>query len=110
MNRLLEDHDDTHDSANPLLFCQWKADYPDYLVGTKGAKYPYGANRWGGREENRDSYSAGPSDRLLRLTKTGVSGAAGAELRPPFGAVLEVPIDEGLSLTCRFASYIDDVL
>jgi hypothetical protein len=37
---------DTHDSGNPLLFCQWKSDHPDYLVGTKGVKYPYGANRW----------------------------------------------------------------
>ena len=37
---------DTHDSGNPLLFCQWKADHPEYLVGTKDVKYPYGANRW----------------------------------------------------------------
>ena len=54
--------------------------------------------------------SAGPSDRLLLLTKTGVSGAAGTKLRPSFGPVVEVPIDKGFSLTCRFASYIDDVL
>jgi len=37
---------DTHDSGNPLLFCQWKQDHPEYLVGTKKVKYPYGANRW----------------------------------------------------------------
>ncbi len=37
---------DTHDSGNSLLFCQWKQDHPDYLVGTKGKRLPYGANRW----------------------------------------------------------------
>ena len=37
---------DTHDSGNPLLFCQWKQDHPEYLVGTKGKRLSYGANRW----------------------------------------------------------------
>ena len=37
---------DTHDSGNPDLFCQWKRDHPEYLVGKKGTKYPYGCNRW----------------------------------------------------------------
>ena len=37
---------DTHDSGNPQLFCQWKQDHPDYLVGAKGKRLPYGANRW----------------------------------------------------------------
>jgi len=37
---------DTHDSGNPLLFCQWKQDHPEYLVGTKQVKTRYGANRW----------------------------------------------------------------
>jgi hypothetical protein len=37
---------DTHDSGNPLLFCQWKKEHPEYLVGTKQVKTPYGANRW----------------------------------------------------------------
>lgn len=49
---------DTHDSGNPALFCQWKADHPEYLVGTKGVKYPYGCNRWSsvdyGRAEVRE--------------------------------------------------------
>ena len=37
---------DTHDSGNPVLFCKWKQDHPDYLVGKRGEKFPYGANRW----------------------------------------------------------------
>ena len=37
---------DTHDSGNDLLFCQWKRDHPDYLVGTKDKRLAYGANRW----------------------------------------------------------------
>lgn len=37
---------DTHDSGNPLLFCQWKKDHPDYLVGTKKVRTSYGARRW----------------------------------------------------------------
>ena len=37
---------DTHDSGNPLLFCNWKREHPEYLVGTKGKRLPYGANRW----------------------------------------------------------------
>ena len=37
---------DTHDSGRPDLFCQWKQDHPDYLVGVKGTKLPYGCNRW----------------------------------------------------------------
>jgi len=37
---------DTHDSSNPSLFCKWKADHPEYLVGQKEQKYPYGCNRW----------------------------------------------------------------
>jgi len=37
---------DTHDSGNPELLCQWKRDHPEYLVGEKGTRYPYGAKRW----------------------------------------------------------------
>jgi hypothetical protein len=37
---------DTHDSGNPLLFCKWKQEHPEYLVGKKQTRYPYGANRW----------------------------------------------------------------
>lgn len=37
---------DTHDSYTPELFCQWKKDHPEYLVGEKGKKLPYGCQRW----------------------------------------------------------------
>jgi len=37
---------DTHDSADPHLFCQWKKDHPELLMGTKEDKFPYGGRRW----------------------------------------------------------------
>ncbi len=37
---------DTHDSADDALLCQWKRDHPDYLMGKKGDKLPYGGHRW----------------------------------------------------------------
>ncbi|MBN2211378.1 MAG: hypothetical protein JW709_08285 [Sedimentisphaerales bacterium] len=37
---------DSHDSGAPENMSQWKRDNPDYLVGVKGRRYPYGANRW----------------------------------------------------------------
>jgi hypothetical protein len=37
---------DTHDSGDPALFCQWKQEHPEYLAGKKGWKYLYGCNRW----------------------------------------------------------------
>ncbi|MBN1341598.1 MAG: family 10 glycosylhydrolase [Phycisphaerae bacterium] len=37
---------DTHDSGRPELLCKWKRDHPEYLVGVKTKKYPYGCNRW----------------------------------------------------------------
>lgn len=37
---------DTHDSSNPNLFCKWKEEHPEYLVGQKDKKLPYGCNRW----------------------------------------------------------------
>ncbi|MFP4502529.1 MAG: twin-arginine translocation signal domain-containing protein [Candidatus Hydrogenedentota bacterium] len=39
---------DTHDSGNPDLLCQWKRDHPEYLVGKKDTPVPYlfGCNRW----------------------------------------------------------------
>jgi hypothetical protein len=39
---------DTHDSGKNRddLFCNWKREHPDYLVGKRGDKFPYGANRW----------------------------------------------------------------
>jgi hypothetical protein len=39
---------DTHDSSkqNRHLFCKWKEEHPEYLVGKEGIKYPYGNNRW----------------------------------------------------------------
>jgi len=37
---------DTHDSGTDHLLCQWKKDHPDYMVGKKGEKLPYGCNRW----------------------------------------------------------------
>jgi len=49
---------DTHDSGRPELLCKWKRDHPEYLVGRKGFKLPYGCNRWSsvdyGRAEVRD--------------------------------------------------------
>lgn len=39
---------DSHDSGlnRDDLFTQWKRDHPEYLVGKKDDKFPYGANRW----------------------------------------------------------------
>jgi hypothetical protein len=37
---------DTHDSADEALLCQWKKDHPQYLMGTKADKFPYGGRRW----------------------------------------------------------------
>jgi len=37
---------DTHDSGRPELFCKWKQDHPEYLVGEKGRKFRYGCGRW----------------------------------------------------------------
>lgn len=37
---------DTHDSGDGKIMCQWKRDHPEYLVGEKGKKLPYGCNRW----------------------------------------------------------------
>ena len=37
---------DTHDSADDALLCQWKQDHPDYLMGRKGQKFAHGGGRW----------------------------------------------------------------
>jgi hypothetical protein len=39
---------DTHDSGKNRddLFCNWKREHPEYLVGKREDKFPYGANRW----------------------------------------------------------------
>jgi hypothetical protein len=39
---------DTHDSGKNRdeLFCNWKREHPEYLVGKRGDKFPYGNNRW----------------------------------------------------------------
>lgn len=37
---------DTHDSGDNALLCQWKQDHPDYLMGTKDDRFPYGGKRW----------------------------------------------------------------
>jgi hypothetical protein len=37
---------DTHDSGSSVPLCEWKKAHPEYLVGKKGDKFPYGNNRW----------------------------------------------------------------
>lgn len=37
---------DTHDSGDNALLCQWKQDHPDWLMGKKGQKFPHGGGRW----------------------------------------------------------------
>ncbi|MCC6695994.1 MAG: family 10 glycosylhydrolase [Candidatus Hydrogenedentes bacterium] len=37
---------DTHDSADDALLCQWKQAHPEYLMGKKGEKFPHGGGRW----------------------------------------------------------------
>ncbi|UCH35685.1 MAG: family 10 glycosylhydrolase [Armatimonadota bacterium] len=37
---------DTHDSGDAALFAEWKTAHPDYLMGKKGDKFPYGGGRW----------------------------------------------------------------
>jgi hypothetical protein len=37
---------DTHDSGDGALLCQWKKDHPEYLMGKKGEKFAAGGGRW----------------------------------------------------------------
>jgi len=37
---------DTHDSGDQALLCQWKQAHPEYLMGRKGDKFPHGGGRW----------------------------------------------------------------
>jgi len=37
---------DTHDSGDAALLCQWKQDHPEYLMGKKGDKFVAGGRRW----------------------------------------------------------------
>jgi len=37
---------DTHDSADGALLCQWKQEHPEYMMGEKGEKFPHGGGRW----------------------------------------------------------------
>jgi hypothetical protein len=37
---------DTHDSGDAALLAEWKKAHPEYLMGKKGDKFPYGAGRW----------------------------------------------------------------
>jgi hypothetical protein len=37
---------DTHDSGDKALLCQWKQAHPEYLMGKKGDKFPHGGGRW----------------------------------------------------------------
>lgn len=37
---------DTHDSGDKALLCQWKQDHPEYLMGNKSDKFPHGGGRW----------------------------------------------------------------
>ena len=37
---------DTHDAADEALFCRWKQEHPDCLMGKKTDSFPYGNNRW----------------------------------------------------------------
>jgi len=37
---------DTHDSGDNALLCQWKQEHPEYLMGKKGDKFPHGGRRW----------------------------------------------------------------
>jgi hypothetical protein len=37
---------DTHDSADATLLCQWKKEHPEYLMGTKQDGFRYGGGRW----------------------------------------------------------------
>ncbi|HPO15935.1 MAG TPA: family 10 glycosylhydrolase [Candidatus Hydrogenedentes bacterium] len=37
---------DTHDSGDDSLLCQWKQAHPEYLMGTRASKYKHGGGRW----------------------------------------------------------------
>ncbi|MCX6993444.1 MAG: family 10 glycosylhydrolase [Kiritimatiellaeota bacterium] len=37
---------DTHDSSDPGVLCQWKREHPDCLMGTYKEKFVAGGNRW----------------------------------------------------------------
>jgi hypothetical protein len=37
---------DTHDSGDAALLCQWKQDHREYLMGKKGDKFTAGGRRW----------------------------------------------------------------
>lgn len=37
---------DTHDSKDDALLCRWKQDHPEFLMGSRGEKFPHGGGRW----------------------------------------------------------------
>ena len=37
---------DNHDVDQPWFLTRWKNDHPEYLMGTKGQKFPYGWTKW----------------------------------------------------------------
>lgn len=37
---------DTHDSGDNALLCQWKQAHPEFLMGTRDGKYKHGGGRW----------------------------------------------------------------
>lgn len=49
---------DTHDSSDGRLLCQWKTDHPDLLMGARDDGFRYGGKRWSavdyGKPEVRD--------------------------------------------------------
>ena len=37
---------DTHDSADAKMLCEWKKDNPELLMGRRGDRFPHGGHRW----------------------------------------------------------------
>ena len=54
---------DTHDSADATLLCQWKKEHPEYLMGTQDSKFPYGGGRWSAL----DYAVPGARERIFRI-------------------------------------------
>jgi len=59
--RMNDSHDSSKDHAD--IFCQWKKDHPDWLVGKRNVKYPYGHGRWSSVDYNH----AEVRDKVFRI-------------------------------------------
>ncbi len=56
---------DTHDSGDNALLCQWKQAHTEYLMGTRESKYKHGGGRWSAVNYERPEVR----DKVFRILK-----------------------------------------